>query len=134
MELRNGDRAALSKPIALRAGQTIALEVVTVRRDGFNGPIELSMSDLPPGVTAQGVTIPAGKTRGIMLITADAQAPPALANARFIGTADINGQAVSRDCRLAEMSWPIPIHGARFLRPDWSSGFPSPYLLLNKRR
>ncbi len=33
-------------------------------------PIELSMSDLPPGVTAQGVTIPAGKTRGIMLITA----------------------------------------------------------------
>ncbi len=37
MELRNGDRAALSKPIALRAGQTIALEVVTVRRDGFNG-------------------------------------------------------------------------------------------------
>ncbi len=76
MELRNGDRAALSKPIALRAGQTIALEVVTVRRDGFDGAIELSMSDLPPGVSASGVTIPAGKTRGIMLITADAQSPP----------------------------------------------------------
>ncbi len=65
MELRNGDRAALSKPIALRAGQTIALEVVTVRRDGFDGPIALSMADLPPGITAQGVTIPAGKTRAV---------------------------------------------------------------------
>ena len=107
MELRNGDRAALSKPIALRAGQTIALEVVTVRRDGFDGPIALSMADLPPGITAQGVTIPAGKTRGVMLITADVQAPPALVNAKFIGTAQINGAAVTRDCRLAEMSWPI---------------------------
>ncbi len=121
MELRNGDRAALSKPIALRAGQTIALEVVTVRRDGFDGPIALSMSDLPPGVTAQGVTIPAGKTRGIMLITADAQSPPALVNSKFVGTAEINGQSVARDCRLAEMSWPIP--------DSWGE-IPSPRLVI----
>ncbi len=36
MELRNGDRNALSKPLALRAGATMALEVVVVRRDGFD--------------------------------------------------------------------------------------------------
>lgn len=124
MELRNGDRAALSKPIALRAGQTIALEVVTVRRDGFSGPIELSMSDLPPGVTAQGVTIPAGKTRGIMLITADAQSPPALTNAKFIGTAEINGQTVSRNCQLAEMSWPIPDSWGEIPTPRLVIGVP----------
>ncbi len=54
MELRNGDRNALSKPVALRAGGSMALEVVAVRRDGFDGDIELSMSDLPDGVSAQG--------------------------------------------------------------------------------
>ncbi len=37
MELRNGDRNALSKPISLRGGATMALEVVAFRRDGFDG-------------------------------------------------------------------------------------------------
>ena len=77
METRNGDRAALSKPIALRGGGTMALEVVAVRRDGFDGEIELAMEDLPEGVTATGLKIPAGKNRGIMLITAAEDAPAA---------------------------------------------------------
>ncbi len=70
MELRNGDRNALSMPIALRGGGTMALEVVAVRRDGFDGPIELSMEDLPEGMIACGLKIPPGQNRGIMLITA----------------------------------------------------------------
>ena len=74
MELRNGDRNALSKPLALRNGITVALEIVAVRRDGFDGDIELLIEGLPDGVTAQGLKIPAGKTRGIMLITADEKA------------------------------------------------------------
>jgi hypothetical protein len=47
MELRNGD-SALSKPISLRGGATMALEVVAFRRDGFNGEIELAMKGCPP--------------------------------------------------------------------------------------
>ncbi|HEY5313514.1 MAG TPA: serine protease [Pirellulales bacterium] len=107
MELRNGDRNALSKPIALRGGATMALEVVAVRRDGFNGEIELLMDDLPPGVTARGLKIPAGKSRGIMLVTADQKAPRSLAAARFSGRAQIDGATVTRPCRLASMAWPI---------------------------
>src|SRR5205085_3032047 len=64
MELRNGDRNALSKPISLRGGATMALEVVAFRRDGFDGDIELSMDNLPPGVTATGLKIHAGKSHG----------------------------------------------------------------------
>ena len=41
MTLRNGDRAALSKPIALRGGATMAFEVVVVRKDGFTGAIDI---------------------------------------------------------------------------------------------
>ena len=75
MELRNGDRNALSKPISLRGGSTMALEVVAVRRDGFDGEIELTMENLPDGVTASGLKIPAGQSRGIMLVTAAEGAP-----------------------------------------------------------
>lgn len=108
MELRNGDRAAFSKPLALRGGATMALEVVVVRRDGFDGEIDLSMEGLPQGVTAKGVRIAAGKSRGIMLITAAQDAPRAISNAQFLGKATINGQSVTRPCRMAEMKWPIP--------------------------
>lgn len=108
MELRNGDRAAFSKPIALRGGATVAMEVVAVRRDGFDGEIELTMDGLPQGVTAKGLKIPAGKSRGIMLITAAQDAPRAIANVKFLGSATIDGQSIVRPCRMAELKWPVP--------------------------
>lgn len=108
MELRNGDRNAVSKPLALRGGETRALEVVAIRRDGFNGDIELAMEGLPEGVTAHGLKIPAGQSRGLMLVTARENAPRAIASAKFTGHATIDGVAVSRPCRLASMSFPIP--------------------------
>ena len=120
MELRNGDRAALSKPISLRGGSTIVLEVVAVRRDGFDGEIELMMDGLPEGVTAQGLKIPAGKSRGIMLITAHQDAPRAVIGANFFGRAQIDGNVVTRPCRLASFAWPIP---------DAWSEIPSPRLM-----
>lgn len=120
IELRNGDRAALSKPITLRGGATMALEVVAFRRDGFDGEIDLAMEGLPKGVTAQGLKIPAGQSRGMMLITAQADAPRGYANATFVGLSTIAGKAVTRPCRLASFAWPIP--------DSWSE-IPSPRLL-----
>lgn len=107
MELRNGDRNALSKPIALRPGATMALEIVVIRRDGFDGEIELAMEGLPEGVTARGLKIPAGGSRGMMLVTAAEHAPPGRANAQFYGRAKIGGETVTRPCRLASMAWPV---------------------------
>jgi len=120
MNLRNGDRNALSKPIALRGGATMPLEVVVVRRDGFNGEIELFMENLPAGVTASGLKIPAGKSTGMMLITADQNAPRGLTTASFFGRATIAGKEVTRPCRLTSMQWPVP--------NSWSE-IPSPRLL-----
>jgi len=120
MELRNGDRNALSKPLSLRGGATMALEVVALRRDGFDGDIELAMENLPPGVTAHGLKIPAGRSNGLMLVTARADAPRGYANAAFVGRATVAGQAVTRPCRLATVAWPVP--------DSWGE-IPSPRLL-----
>ena len=108
MELRNGDRNALSKPISLRGGATMALEVVAFRRDGFDGEIEITMEGLPRGVKAHGLKIPVGQSHGMMLITADQDAPRGYTNAKFFGQSKIDGKAVVRPCRLASVAWPIP--------------------------
>jgi len=120
MELRNGDRNALSKPIALRGGSTMALEVVAVRRDGFDGEIELFMENLPEGVTAAGLKIPAGQSRGIMLLTARQDASRGMRIAKFFGRANIGGVKVVHPCQMASMAWPV--------RNAWSE-IPAPRLL-----
>ncbi len=107
MELRNGDRNAVSKPLALRGGATMALEVVAIRRDGFDGDIDLAMEGLPEGVTASGLKIPAGQSRGLILVTANQKAPRAVGSGTFFGRATIDGAVVSRPCRLASFAWPI---------------------------
>lgn len=110
MELRNGDRANLSKPIALRGGATIAFDVVAIRKDGFEGEIALNVENLPPGVTTTGLRIPAGKNQGTLLITAAEAAPRGVAIARIFGSAKINGVEVQRDCPTASMAWPVKDH------------------------
>jgi hypothetical protein len=120
MELRNGDRNALSKPLALRGGSTVALEVVVVRRDGFEGEIELGAEGLPAGVTVHGLRIGAGQTRGMLLVSAAEDAPRGLASPYFFGRATINGSVVTRPLHLASMAWPVP---------DAWSEIPSPRLL-----
>ncbi|MCB1234754.1 MAG: PPC domain-containing protein [Verrucomicrobiae bacterium] len=107
MTLRNGDRAAFSKPIALRAGGAMVLEVLVVRRDGFDGEIELAMDGLPAGVSASGLKIPAGKSVGHIVVSADPKAKRADALAKISGRATIDGKPVTRPCRLASMEWPV---------------------------
>jgi len=107
MNLRNGDRNALSKPIALRRGATMAVEVVRVNRDGFSGEIELFMEGLPDGVSAKGVKISAGQGRGYLLITAEKDAPRGLAGATILGRATIDGKVVTHRCEWASMRWPV---------------------------
>jgi hypothetical protein len=124
MELRNGDRNALTKPIALRGGATMPFEVVVIRRDGFDGEIEIVLESLPPGVTATGLKIAPGKSRGILLLTADQNAPRGLTDAVFQGRATINGAAVSRPGRMAEMAWPIPDAWHEIPRPRLVSSVP----------
>jgi hypothetical protein len=124
MELRNGDRNALSKPLALRAGATVALEVVAFRRDGFDGDIDLRLDGLPDGVTAQGLKIPSGKSRGIMLITAHQEAPNSLAQLAFSGRATIDGNAVTRPVQMAQMAWPIPDAWNEIPSPRLVDGMP----------
>lgn len=107
MDLRNQDRCVFPKPVALRSGNTMAFEVTALRKDGFDGAIDLSVEDLPPGVTATGLRIPAGKSAGTLLITAKEEATRTFGVAKIFGRAQINNVEVRHPCRLASVIWPI---------------------------
>ena len=124
MELRNGDRAALSKPVSLRGGGTMGLDVVVVRRDGFDGEIELGVENLPPGVSATGLRIPPGKSQGYVLLTADENAPRGVAVGRVFGRGRLNGVDVTRECPTASMVWPVKDANGEIPSPRLMADFP----------
>ncbi len=107
MTLRNGDRASLSKPMSLRQGESRAFEVAVQRRDGFDGEIEISMENLPAGISAAGLKIGKGKTYGHLILTADEKAPRGFSLAQITGKAIIGVKEVVRPVRVASMEWPV---------------------------
>jgi hypothetical protein len=66
------------------------------------------MRNLPKRVTAAGLTIPAGQSRGIMLVTAAVDATRDMSSATMMGKALIGEGVVERPCKLASMAWPVP--------------------------
>ncbi len=123
MELRNGDRNALSKPLALRCGATVAIEVVVLRRDGFQGEIRLTTEGLPDGVTAHALPIPSGKSRGILLLTAHQDAPPALAELQINGESLGSDGPIKRKFRWRRWLGRCRMLGARYRVLGWSTAY-----------
>ena len=75
-------------------------------------------------MTAQGLKIPAGQTRGIMLITADQNAPRALANVSFYGRATLGEATTTRPVHMAAMAWPIVDSWGEIPSPRLVTGLP----------
>ena len=61
-------------PNVPRGGSTIVTASVN-RHDGFEGPIEVTLDDLPPGLTATTATIERDAFEAELLLSADASAP-----------------------------------------------------------
>ena len=72
--------------INIPRGGTAAV-AVTVTRQGFNGPIKLTLANPPPGLTVRPGRINPGQTAGALTITASPDASFELANLKLIGEA-----------------------------------------------
>ena len=55
--------------INARAGTAVPITVHALRRDGFNGPIDLELKDAPAGFSLSGATIPAGQAKVRLTLT-----------------------------------------------------------------
>jgi len=77
-------------------GGSVPLAVLAVRKDGFEGDIEVELKDAPAGFQLSGGRIPAGRESIRMTLTAPARPFPEPVNVQFEGRARITGQMVIR--------------------------------------
>ncbi len=70
----------------LRKGGSALLNVAVLRRDGFEAPVTIRMSDLPPGVSAGEVTVPPGVGVASLVVRAAADAKAWSGRVKITGT------------------------------------------------
>ena len=93
---------------ALRRGETLPLKVLALRRDGFDGAIELAVENLPKGISAAPGKIEAGKNSGLLLLHARGEAAGSVESVQVRGTASVGGTNLTREARATSLTWNVP--------------------------
>jgi hypothetical protein len=115
----------------VRGGATVPVTVYAIRRDGFNGEIDLKLQNAPQNLTMSGGIIPAGQDKVRVTLTAPAGPLDIPVPVQLEGRATVDGrdlqhlavpaedmmQAFAYRHLVAEKAWMIRIIGAGAARP-----------------
>ncbi|MBW3598689.1 MAG: hypothetical protein KY475_15625, partial [Planctomycetes bacterium] len=117
--------------ISLPAGATQVVKV-QADRQGYNGPIELLVEKLPAGVTADGATIAAGDTIGLLTLTASPEAAArsvvsvigraADGSAEFVATAQTPQDPISQIHRWMQDDVGFAVAASAPIAVNWDFG------------
>jgi len=83
-------------------GRAVTVCVHVLRKDGFDGAIDLHLKDAPPGLVLDGARIPAGRDRVRMTLTAPRDAPEVAVSLHLEGRAKIGKKTITRPVVPAE--------------------------------
>jgi hypothetical protein len=92
------DFALVVAPSAVNvaAGRIAPIDVRVIRRDGFDGPVKVSLEGAPEGFELSGGRVPAGRDRVVATLTAPRPWRNRVASIRIEGRASIDGHSVAR--------------------------------------
>lgn len=102
---RNRD---LPSGVTVIPGGETALDVFVQRLDGFNGPVTVTASGLPAGVTAKPSVVGTGQKWGLIVLSGAADLKSAEADVSVTCTATIDGKEAKRTARSASITWNVP--------------------------
>ena len=86
----------------VNAGGIVPVTVHALRKDGFDGPIEITLKNAPAGFTLQGARIPRGSDQVRITLTAPAQAPPKPIALQLEGRVRSKDQIIRRPALAAD--------------------------------
>jgi hypothetical protein len=88
--------------LSVVAGGTVPITVHVLRKDGFDGAIELALRGKPSGMVLTGARIPPGCSSITMTLTAPRSAPEKPISLRIIGRARVGDVTVTRRAQPSE--------------------------------
>lgn len=97
-------------------GGRVPVTVFALRHDGFSGPIEVAVRDLPTGLSATRGRILSGEPSVTLALSADAGAADLVAPLSVIGRATSNGRPIERVARADERVSVIAVGAAPDVR------------------
>jgi hypothetical protein len=86
----------------VRAGGSVPLTVHALRRDGFDGEIEVEIAGAPKGFTLAGDPIAKGQALGRYTLNAPPSVPADVFDLRVAGRAKVRGKSVTREAVPAD--------------------------------
>ncbi len=86
----------------LAAGGAVALRVLIKRHDGFQGPVELAVEGVPPGVTVHAASLGGSLAEQTVVLTAAADAKLGVKPIRVVGRAKVGKRQIQRAATPAE--------------------------------
>lgn len=98
-------RTGYSVTPLLRQGAKWGIRIVAPRQDDFTGDIVITAENLPPGVTAQPLTLSGKIDQGILVVSADPTAKTWAGEIKIIGTSSINQKQVVHEAKFASLIW-----------------------------
>jgi hypothetical protein len=95
-----------SAGVFLRSGEVSPFTVMASRIDGFDGPIQLSVEGLPPGVTVPEIILGAKSDMTPLTISVPENSKPWQGTIRIFGRATIDGREVRHEARAGAILAP----------------------------
>ena len=91
----------------MRKGDNFPIQVLALRRDGFNGPIHISAEGLPEGVTCPGAVIGPDQSSAALIFTTAENAPEWAGTIQIRGTAQVGTppREVQHAARAGTIVW-----------------------------
>jgi hypothetical protein len=90
----------------VRRGGAERIQLLALRREGFNGAITVGLESLPPGISAAPAVIGEGANTGTLVVSAAADAAPFAGPVNLVGRAKIGDAEQTRVARTFEFAFP----------------------------
>jgi len=100
-------KEALAWTLFLRRGETAPIKVLALRRDNFEGVIQLSVEGLPAGVKADDARIESGKNSAMLLLTATDDCTNWVGALRIVGKSSAADRELVREAAVGTVTWSV---------------------------
>jgi len=103
IKVKDGNEVKMFAPVIRRSG-TMLLDIRIDRLEGFNSDIEVTVEGLPEGVSCTGALVKSQGTASLVIRAAD-EVESWSGEIKVVGTAQINGEQVTRTARSLSVVW-----------------------------